>query len=152
MSVITGILDFHVQYEVKLPVPAISSAVAGMEESLRVKGWTGYTRTGWGNESDDIVYITENGMVYHRSPSCNYLELSIQTVSSGNLNALRNKNQGIYHACERCVSGKAKENVYVTDYGDRYHNSLSCSGLKRTVYMVPVSEAVGKGVCAKCGR
>lgn len=152
MSVITGILDIHVRYEVKLPVPAVSSAVAVMEEALKVKGWTGYIRTGWENESEDMVYITQTGMVYHRDSSCNYLELSIQTVSSEDLDILRNKNQGIYHACGRCVSGQAKDKVYITAYGDRYHNSLNCSGLKRTVYMVPVSEAVGKGACAKCGR
>lgn len=152
MSVVTGILEVQVQYEVKLPFPAIASSAVAMKESLRAKGWTGYTRTGWKSESEEMVYITENGMVYHRNPSCNYLDLSIQTVSSENLNTLRNKNQGIYHACERCASGVIKENVYVTDYGDRYHNSLSCSSLKRTVYSVPVSEAVGKGVCVKCGR
>ncbi|MCQ2507536.1 MAG: pilus assembly protein, partial [Dorea sp.] len=42
--------------------------------------------------------------------------------------------------------------VYVTDYGDRYHSSLSCSGLKRTVYSVPKSEAIGKGACSKCAK
>lgn len=152
MSAVTGVLEIHVQYKVKIPVPAISTAVVPMEESLRAKGWTGYTKTGWGNESEEMVYITENGMVYHRSPSCNYLELSIQTVSFEELDMLRNKDQGIYHACEKCAAGKVNNNVYVTDYGDRYHNSLSCSGLKRTIYMVPVSEAIGKGVCKKCGR
>lgn len=152
MSVVTGILEMYVQYEIKLPVPAVSVSAVEMKESLRVKGWTGYTRTGWGNDAEDMVYITENGMVYHRSPSCNYLELSIQAVSEEKLDTLRNKDEGIYHACERCVSGKTKEEVYVTDYGDRYHNSLNCSGLKRTIHMIPVFEAVGKGVCAKCGR
>lgn len=152
MSLITGILEMHVMYKVRLPVPAISSATVTMEDAIKVKGWCGYTRAGWGEKTDETVYITENGMVYHMDPSCNYLELSIQNVSAASLDTLRNKDQSIYHACDSCAKSGAKETVYVTDYGDRYHNSLNCSGLKRTVYAIPRSEAIGKGVCKKCGR
>ena len=112
----------------------------------------GYVRSGFGQEDEETVYITETGMVYHRDYHCNYLELSIRMVPYSEVNGLRNESQGKYYACEGCVHGGAAVGVYVTDYGDRYHNSLSCSGLKRTVYAVSLSEAVGKGACSKCCR
>ena len=152
MSLLTGILNLKVSYSVKVPVPAVSGISVKMEESLMVKGWCGYEKTGWNLQSEETVYVTETGMVYHLDSSCNYLDLSIRSVSAESLDTIRNKNQGIYHACESCGKNPAKDSVYVTDYGDRYHHSLSCSGLKRTVYAIPLSEAVGKGVCTKCGR
>lgn len=91
-------------------------------------------------------------MVYHRDYHCNYLELSIRTVNAGTVDDLRNNDQEKYHPCDKCVHGSAASQVYLTDYGNRYHNSLSCSGLKRTVYAIPVSEAVGKGACTKCSK
>lgn len=151
MSALTGILELRVHYQVRLPIP-IFSAAANMEESMRMKGWIGYVAAGFGEEDDETVYITENGMVYHRDYHCNYLELSIRMVSSGSIDGLRNESQGKYYPCEHCVHGGAAGSVYITDYGDRYHNSLSCSGLKRTIYGIPLSEAVGKGACSKCSR
>lgn len=152
MSALTGILELRVNYKVRLPVPVFAAAPVNMEESMRVKGWNGYTRTGFGQENEETVYITENGMVYHKDYHCNYLELSIRMVPGGEVDDLRNESQGKYHACVRCVHGGAAAAVYITDFGDRYHNSLSCSGLKRTIYAVPLTEAVGKGACSKCSR
>lgn len=152
MSALTGILELRVTYQVRLPIPVFPAAPVNMEESMRMKGWNGYVRSGFGQEDEDTVYVTENGMVYHRDYHCNYLELSIRMVSYDEVNGLRNESHGKYHACESCVHGGAADKVYVTDYGDRYHNSLSCSGLKRTIYAVPMSEAVGKGACSKCSR
>lgn len=152
MSAITGILELRVSYQVKLPIPVFAALPVPMEESMQMKGWNGYVRTGFQGQEDDTVYITENGVVYHRDYHCNYLELSIRMVSFSEIGALRNESQGKYHACERCVHGEAASQVYLTDYGDRYHNSLNCSGLKRTIYAVPLSEAAGKGACSKCSK
>lgn len=154
MSPATAILDIKVTYHVYLPIPLFKALPVPMEEEMKIKGWTGYVRNGWTDRDDTkTVYITETGMVYHKSYHCNYLELSIRMVPGSEVGDLRNESQGIYHPCERCMKGSgAAGGVYITDYGDRYHGSLGCSGLKRTIYAVPLSEAAGKGACSKCGQ
>lgn len=151
MSMSTGIMELRAGYSVYLPLPVFGRAVVPMEESCRVKGWTGYERAGFLAEDEETVYITETGMVYHRDYHCSYLELSIRMVRADSITHLRNESQGKYYPCESCARGGAVGGVYITDYGDRYHSSLNCSGLKRTIYAVPLSEAVGKGACSKCG-
>lgn len=152
MSASTGILELRVKYQVKLPLPVFAVPPVDMEESLRMKGWNGYARSGFQGQDDDTVYVTETGMVYHRDYHCSYLELSIRMVNSAEIDGLRNESQGKYHPCELCVHGASASHAYITDYGDRYHNSLGCSGLKRTIYAIPLSEAVGKGACSKCSK
>ena len=152
MSMLTGILEMEVTYQVKLPIPVFAAKSVHMKETMRMKGWNGYQSAFWDKEDNETVYITETGMVYHRDYHCNYLELSIRTVNAGTVDDLRNNDQEKYHPCDKCVHGSAASQVYLTDYGNRYHNSLSCSGLKRTVYAIPVSEAVGKGACTKCSK
>lgn len=152
MSFKTSILEIKVSYRVKLPVPLADGVSVPMEEQMRFKGWSGYEKTGFGGEDDETVYVTENGMVYHRDYHCTYLDLSVRAVAAENVEGLRNESQGKYHACERCMGSRIPASVYITDYGDRYHSTLGCSGLKRTVYAIPLSEAAGKGVCSKCGK
>ena len=152
MSMFTGILDMEVTYQVKLPIPIFASNPVNMKETMRMKGWNGYRDAFDIGDDEEIVYVTESGMVYHRDYHCNYLELSIRTVSKDSVGELRNDSQEKYHPCEKCVHGAAASQVYLTDYGNRYHNSLSCSGLKRTIYAIPISEAVGKGACTKCSK
>ena len=98
------------------------------------------------------MYVTENGVVYHQDYHCSYLDLSIHMVPSSGLEELRNASGGKYYPCERCGQNVAGMGVYVTDYGSKYHTSMSCSGLKRKIYAVPVSETAGKGACSKCGK
>lgn len=152
MSMLTGILEMEVTYQVKLPIPVFATTPVRMRETMRMKGWNGYKSSFGDKDDDETVYITETGMVYHRDYHCNYLELSIRTVSAETVENLRNNDQERYHPCEKCVHGSAASQVYLTDYGNRYHNSLNCSGLKRTVYAIPISEAVGKGACKKCSK
>lgn len=151
ISPITGIGELSVKYKIRIPVPAFHIAVIAFEDKMQVKVWNGYEKGGFGTKDEGIVYMTETGLVYHRDYHCTHLELSIRMVQSEEVKLLRNKSGGKYHVCERCGKG-AGGGVYITDTGDRYHSSLSCSGLKRTVYAVPVSEAAGKRACSKCGK
>lgn len=150
ISPVTGIGELSVKYKIRIPVPVFHIATIPYEETMRIKTWTGYEKSGFGAEDNTIVYVTETGLVYHTDYHCTHLELSIRAVASEDLPLLRNENGGKYHACERC-GGKGKNQVYITENGDRYHNSLTCSGLKRTVYAITISEAVGKKACSKCG-
>ena len=150
----SGIMELKVSYQIRLPFPIFAIPALKYQESMRIKGWTGYFRQGFSESKDrTIVYITETGVVYHMDYHCTYLEPSVRVVTADNLQALRNENGGKYHACERCMSkGTEKGSVYITDYGNRYHSTLGCSGLKRKIYAVPIEDAKGKGACSKCGK
>lgn len=151
VSPVTGIGELSARYKIKIPVPLYHISVLSFEETVRIKAWTGYEKAGFGGEKEGIVYLTETGIVYHKDYHCTHLDLSVRMAEVTEIKKLRNKSGGKYHACERCGK-KTSGGVYITDTGDRYHSSVSCSGLKRTVYAVPLSEVAGKRACSKCGR
>ena len=149
MSSATGIGELHAKYKVRIPLPVFYIPAITYEESIRIKAWTGYEKSLFGSQDEEIVYVTETGIVYHKDYHCTHLELSIRMVSASDIHTLRNEDGGKYYPCEHCGSSSSG-GVYITGSGDRYHSSLSCSGLKRTVYAVPLSEVIGKGACSRC--
>lgn len=151
LSLVNGIGRLTVRYRVRVPIPVFGISPVSYEESVRIKAWTGYEKEFFGAGGEDTVYITETGIVYHRDYHCTHLELSIRMVPGADVETLRNQSGGKYYPCEHCGYGTAG-GVYITNNGDRFHCSLSCSGLKRTIYAVPISEAAGKGACSRCGR
>ena len=109
-------------------------------------------RTGIGKLTAEYqVVIPVPLFVYHKDYHCSHLDLSIRMTHLELVEGLRNENGGKYYPCEHCVKGNGG-NIYITNSGDRYHSSLSCSGLKRTIYAIPISEAAGKGACSRCGQ
>lgn len=137
-------------YEMKLPVTVFGTCSYHFTQCAQSRKWIGDTTLGDGSGEEGWVYITPNGKVYHLTRTCSYLDLSIRPVNKASVGGLRNASGGRYKRCESC-GGSGSGTVFVTDYGDRYHSSLTCSGLKRTVYMVKISEVGGRGVCSKCG-
>lgn len=149
----TGRLYMKASYEVPIPFRLSGVPALKFQSRLCAKLWNGYLGEGFsaGGE-EEMVYITKTGTVYHRSADCTYLKLSIRSVSSAELDGLRNRSGGKYYPCEKCIKdGEAPASVYIANYGNRYHNSLSCSELKRYIRCVPLSQVGGRGPCSKCG-
>lgn len=145
-----------------------------MEESYRVKpfllwmdsedleftyqyyghAWVGYDYNRYENNQYlvEYIYVTETGSVYHRRADCTYLELSVSSVDRSEIPSMRNQGGGRYYKCEICGDGE-ETLYYLTDHGNRYHSNPICPGLKRTVFKIPMEEAIsqGKRGCAKCG-
>ena len=146
----TGEMNITVRYEIRLPLPMFGSPSAELEETFRISAWTGSRDSGEEASDGSIVYVTDHAAVWHEDMNCSYLRLSIRFIPAEELELIRNISGGIYHPCEKCVYGTAMTGVYITQSGGRYHNSLSCSGLKRTIHAVRREDVSWLGGCSRC--
>lgn len=147
----SGVIHVKVSYRLKMPFPKFAVPPMTVKKEFKIKGWTGYEKEGIG-ESAELVYITDHAAVYHKDYHCTHLQLSVHMVSTAEVGDLRNEGGGKYHACEFCGHGSTSGGVYITNEGNRYHTRANCSGLKRTIYAVQLSQVKGKGACSRCGQ
>lgn len=145
-------IDIVTLYEVNTLFSYIGTDGIPMYSRYYGHVWNGYDVENQKNTEDGEIYvfITQNGTVYHRNRNCTYLNPSIKAVYYEDLKEKRNENGAIYYGCEKCGNVE-KTVVYITDQGTRYHTSLECSGLKRTVFSIPLSNVGGRTSCSKCG-
>jgi len=120
----------------------------------RVRAWNGRSEAesqGSSDTDDKYVYVTENRSVYHTNAHCTHMELSTRIAAASGVSELRNSDGAKYRPCEKCCrGGHTGVIVYITDDGDRYHSSAECSGLKRTVKLVPASSVCDLPQCSRC--
>ena len=121
-----------------------------VERKCLVHVWNGYGRGFF--PDDETVYVTEGSEVFHRDRNCSHLKLSVREVPGSEVPALRNKSGSRYRPCGICHSSLSDGKLYITTDGDRYHNSITCSGLKRCVRAIKKSEAGSRRPCKRCGR
>ncbi len=118
--------------------------------------WIGYEQGLYGRAEDGediIVYVARNGTVYHRSIACSHIRLSISETTGAAVGSLRNADGARYKPCSYCHARISDGVLYVAANGDRFHNSLNCGGLTRTVRSMRLSEAIANGLrgCSRCG-
>ncbi len=109
------------------------------------------------NESSDkkpsqgpVVFVAENGVVYHTSRTCAYIDLSLHGVYASSVESMRNSQGGKYYPCELCGSTGGSAVVYLTDTGNRYHCSSQCSGIRRSVYEMILTPDCVLPPCSRC--
>lgn len=154
-KVTNDLVDLVADYKMEPLCNIFGIASYEMVNRARLHAWTGYE----GNESnldksgERLVYVTETGSAYHLTRTCTHILLSINPINSSELMMQRNTDGSKYKPCEKCCnnfSGES-ETLYITDDGDKYHTSLNCSGLKRTVSVIPISEVGERSQCQRCG-
>ena len=139
-------------YRVKFPVKLFRNIDFSITQKTRFRKWTGWHSLDE-TEEELFVYITEYGDVYHLRKSCPYLDLSIHCVLKEQIPNLRNKNGEKYAKCQLCKKNEPeKDKVYITDYGNKYHDSINCTGLKRMIYQRKYSDLGGMSGCVKCSK
>lgn len=124
-----------------------------MYNGMRAKAWNGYDNTRAEKEGlldEVLVFVTPSGKVYHTTQSCSILKLSLRAVKTEDVDNCRNEDGSKYYPCDKCGLGEEKAVVFVTKYGTRYHTTLECSSIKRTIEQIPLSKVGSRTECSKC--
>ena len=147
------LVDLVMTYQIKSPTGMIRFPSAVFLQRACVRAWSGREGSSGERESGEnahtIVYVTENGSVYHKDRSCTHLKLAISSTGLEAAKKMKNVYLERYRPCEIC-GRNAGSRVYITTDGNRYHSTLDCPGLKRTVHEVYL-EDISLPPCSRCG-
>ncbi len=154
----TDEMELIADYQLTVPFPIPAARRLVFAEQVHTRAFTGVETRLDGEGADDdsiIVYITKTGTAYHRKLSCTYLTLSISRVKYSDLEYMRSENGAKYYACDSCCKGRTfgeEDDVFICNYGDRFHSFQTCKNLKRSVREIRLSEAGDRLPCSKCGK
>ncbi len=112
--------------------------------------WNGYDLSPSEAPSGALVYVTENGSVYHLERNCTYIDISVNRVDANSLLTLQTAEGISYLPCQICREPLPKEHYYITREGEVYHYDSHCSSISRTVFSIPMEEAGAYRPCGKC--
>ena len=136
-------------YRLKIGIPFVGEYSFARQAQSMQRVFCGYVEHGDGKtgaDSQGVVYVAEHGSVYHTSLSCTHI---CRRISGSSVDRILSGKK--YQACDKCIhEGERPSVLYVTPYGEKYHSSLSCSGLKRTVKAIPKEETEGMRMCSRC--
>ncbi len=147
-------IKLSVSYEIKNPFNIFGVGNFKFNECYVAKAWLGENEIVDSDKDSDssmLVYITMQGEVYHKNSECTYLKPVVSKINVNSVSDYRNSSGAIYYKCERCASNGVSENVYITEYGTRFHTTPNCSEIKRNIICVKLSTVSDRRACSKCG-
>ncbi len=154
-----NLIKLVLSYQPKPKYSLITLPFTFFVQKAAVRGWVGKNgysgrsrKKGTGNEEDEevqTVLVTEHGSVYHTNPDCPHLKVTIIPISKSQLNSARNTDGEKYKRCPYC-GNNLTGNYYIDPCGNRWHTSVDCPALKRTVHEVDIDECGHMHECKDC--
>lgn len=143
------VIDLAVVYRIKIPFwPDAAPTLEIVQRSRKHAFGAGDFLA----EERDYVYITPRGEVYHESLYCTYIRPVTEKIAFETVDERRNQNGSGYDACKFCFTGEPLQVVWITQWGDRYHQSEYCRGVWHDVEEVSCTEVGEMRACSKCGK
>lgn len=140
-------VNLYGKYTMNIPFFNIGIPNGTIKQHMIIRGWTGDKSL---RSNKNFVYITKTGTAYHTDIQCTYLMIKTKLIKRNDINNYRNEGGAKYYECKECDNEEKGEYVYITKYGSSYHNTITCSGIKRTIIPIDIQEVKGRKKCAKC--
>lgn len=141
-------------YRIRFPGAAmIGSVLSGRGiscvQNVCVRAFVGESSIeSWDNQ---MVYIATGEQVYHTSAVCTYLALSIERISTKEFQSNPTYYKR-YQSCDRCKMQPKGDTYYITKDGTKYHKTILCKSLKRTVERIPRNQVGNRRICSRCSK
>ncbi len=142
-------------YYMRVPFADFFNLRCRFRQTVHTRAFVGVDDRSNQDKEECNVYIAPTGSVYHKNKDCTYLKLTISEYLYEDVAALRNTSGGKYKPCDVCCSDhivQKNEPVIITNYGDRYHITRGCSGIKRSISEISINNVGKRSPCSKCGR
>lgn len=143
-------IDLVATYRIKPKFQLIPVIEIPIINRCKIKAFSGYDKVGEESiDQEEMVYVTKNGEVYHKSLTCSYLQMD-RKVATEEIGEDLTVDGKTYRPCSYCVGENDELPGYVTLYGDCYHTSPYCSRIYRVIFEIPLSEVGERRPCSKC--
>ena len=133
-----------------IPFEQITSGKYFNGERLRIaRTWRGYSAI----QLAEMIGVNRQTISMYENGKLDSPEFpTIQKISEANF---RKQASGIwdnYTACSTCKNKERYGYVYITEDGTKYHNTLSCKNLRRTIERVLLEEVNSRKICSRCSK
>ena len=145
-------IDIKLTYQVSPDFNVPGFPLVRLANRYYARAWTGYCVSEEEEEqAKEYVYVTMYGQVFHVKLDCGYLNRTIEAVQVSGLGNMRNNAGEQYTICEYCGKFSSQDTVYITPTGGKYHFTVSCPSLKRTISILERTEAEENyRPCSRC--
>lgn len=140
-------LSIKLSYEIIIPFLPDNITIP-ITQYLGIRLFTGLPMTQQIGDTEQLVYMTSSGRVYHTDKYCTYLVRFVEPIEKGSITL------SLYDCCIVCKNDPAFNNwryAYMTEHAIKYHYNPKCRTIYRDIYTLKLSDVVDNCyLCSKC--